>query len=111
MQRAGGWLREVVAGAAAIPPMTRESVQAEYAYWLAVHGADVAAARAALERAGKCAFDPATKLRAEAAVLRAEGDAAGARAKAEAALEALRKRSLSFKPGADLVEWCEALRG
>jgi hypothetical protein len=108
--QAGVWLEEVVAGAAAMPQMSRESVHAEHAYWLAVHGGDVAGARAALARAGKCAFDPSTKLRAEAAILRAEGDRAGATAKSDAALEALRKRSLALRPSADLVERIEALR-
>ena len=108
--RAGGLLGEVLAGAATLPRMTQESVQAEHAYWLAVHGGDAVAARAALGRAGRGDFDPATKLRAEAAVLRAEGDRAGATAKAEAALVALQKRSLTLKPSADQVEWIEALR-
>ena len=108
--QAGAWLEEVVAGAAAMPQMSRESVHAEHAYWLAVHGGDVAGARAALARAGKCAFDPSTKLAAEAAILRAEGDRVGATAKADAALEALWKRSLAVKPSADLVERIEALR-
>jgi hypothetical protein len=49
-------------------------------------------------------------LRAEAAILRAEGDRAGATAKADAALVALRKRSLALRPSADLVERIEALR-
>jgi len=90
--------------------MTRESVHAEQAYWLAVHGGDARAARAALAQAGRCDFDPASKLRAEAAVLRAEGDRAGATAKAEAALVTLRRKSLSFKPSADMTEWIEALQ-
>lgn len=107
---AGARLTEVVAGAAELPQMTRESVHAEHAYWLAVHGGDVAGARAALAQAGGCTFDPATKLRAEAAVLRAEGDQAGATAKADAALVALRKRTMALKPSADVVEWIEALR-
>jgi hypothetical protein len=109
--KAGAWLAEVAAGADALPQMTRESVHAERAYWWATHGGDAVAARAALARAGQCGFDPATKLRAEAAVARAEGDQSGAWAKAEAALEALKKRSMALRPSADLVEWCEALRG
>ncbi len=108
--KAGAWLAEVVAGADALPQMTRESVHAEQAYWWATHGGDGEAARAELARAGHCSFDPATKLRAEAAVARAEGDQAGASAKVDAALEALKKRSMGLRPGADIVEWCEALR-
>ncbi len=108
--QAGEWLAEVAAEADALPQMTRESVHAERAYWWATHGGDAVAARAELVRAGQCSFDPATKLRAEAAVLRAEGDQAGAAAKVEAALDALKKRSMGLRPSADIVEWCEALR-
>ena len=108
--RAGALLAEVVAGAEVLPQMTREVVHAEQAYWWAVHGGYLAAARASLARAGEVSFDPATKLRAEAAVARAAGDVAEATAKADAALLALRQRSMAQSPGADLMEWCEALR-
>jgi hypothetical protein len=108
--KAGTWLAEVVAGGDSLPQVTRESVYAEQAYWLALHGRDPVAARTTLTRAGSCRFDPATHLRAEAAVLHAEGDFKAAATKADAALEALTQRSMALRPSADLVEWCERLR-
>jgi len=108
--RAGALLGAVLAGTSSLPRMTRESVHAEHAYWLAVHGGDAVAARAALALAGRGGIDPSSRLRAEAAVLRAEGDVAAASAKADAALDALRRRGLGLTTSADQIEWIEALR-
>jgi hypothetical protein len=70
-------------------------VRCEYAWLLATQTCDVPTDRAWLESAGKLDFDPATRLRAGAAVLLAEGKTAEAAAKAQEGLQALEHRSLS----------------
>ncbi len=88
-------LDHAVAGAARLPVMMRDIVLCEYAWLLAAHTAEVAAARTWLDAAGKLDFDPATRLRAEAAVLLAENQLPAAAAAARQGLQALRERSLS----------------
>lgn len=85
----------VVAGEAQLAPFARDTARCEYAWLLATQTADVAAARAWLESAGKLDFDPATRLRAEAAVLLAEGRKSEAAAKVREGLHALEHRSLN----------------
>lgn len=93
--RAQGHLDRLVAEEDQLPPFMRDMVRADYAWLLAQPGGDVAAARAWLETAGKVEFDPATKLRAEAAVLLAEGRCDEAAVKAREGLVALETKSLS----------------
>jgi hypothetical protein len=93
--RAQGHLDRLVAEEDQLPPFMRDMVRADYAWLLAQPGGDVAAARAWLETAGKVEFDPATKLRAEAAVLLAEGRCDEAVVKAREGLVALETKSLS----------------
>jgi hypothetical protein len=88
-------LDRVTAGLDKLPPFVRDIVRCEYAWLLATQTHDAAMARAWLESAGKLDFDPSTRLRAEAAVLLAEGKAAEAAAKAQDGLRALEHRSLS----------------
>ena len=76
-------------------PFIRDTVRCEYAWLLAGSAADPVTARAWLESAGKLEFDPATRLRAEAAVLLAEDRRAEAATKARAGLNALEHRSMS----------------
>ncbi|MEZ5412943.1 MAG: hypothetical protein R3F03_01390 [Opitutaceae bacterium] len=88
-------LDRLVAGEAKLAPYVRDLVRCEYA-WLLVSGAKAAKeARAWLDSAGPLDFDPATRLRVEAAVLLEEGSLAEASSKAATALQALRQRSLS----------------
>ncbi len=88
-------LDAVLAGEALVVPYVRDIVRCEYAWLFATAGAPAELARQWLESAGKLAFDPATRLRAEAAVLLAEGKFTEAKETATRALEALEKRSLS----------------
>lgn len=90
-------LDHVVTGEAQLVPYIRDSVHCEYAWLLAINGgADAGAApRAWLDSAGKLDFDRATRLRAEAAVLLAEGKPAEASARAKEALVTLHQRSMS----------------
>ncbi|AOS44158.1 hypothetical protein Verru16b_01219 [Lacunisphaera limnophila] len=94
---AQGHLDRVLAGEEKLVPFMRDTVRSEYAWLLATVGGVEAAgwARAWLDTAGRLDFDPATRLRAEAAVLAAEGKAAEAAAKAREGLHALEHRSLS----------------
>jgi hypothetical protein len=88
-------LDHVMAGAEKIVPYARDVVRCEYAWLLATQTCDIATARAWLESAGKLEFDPATRLRAEAAVLLADGKIAEAITKARDGLHALEHKSLS----------------
>lgn len=92
--RAQELLDAVVAGEENLPAYLRAAVRCEYAWLLATGAGDAVTARAWLDSAGPLEFDPATRLRAEAAVLAAEHRQDEARAKAQAALEALHRRTL-----------------
>jgi hypothetical protein len=93
--RAQAILDYVLAHEGKLTPPLRESLRCEYAWLLATHTTDAAAARAWLDSAGKLDWDPATRLRSEAAVLLAEGQPAAAATQARAALVALQQRSIS----------------
>ena len=88
-------LDRVLAGADTLMPAVADMVRCEYAWLLATRTTDAAAARAWLDSAGKIEFDPATRLRAEAAVLLAEGKSAEAAAKAREGLHAVEHKALS----------------
>lgn len=93
--RAQGHLDTMLAGEGKMMPMIRELVRAEYAWLIALQTGDAATARAWLDSAGRIDFEPATRLRAEAAVLLAEGRAAEAGVRVEEARHALLHRSMS----------------
>jgi hypothetical protein len=76
---------------------------------LATQTRDTTTARAWLDSAGKLDFDPATRCRAEAAVLLAEGKTAEAAAKAREGLNALEHRTLSPVKSPFAVDALEAL--
>jgi hypothetical protein len=73
----------------------RDTARCDYAWILATYTTDAAAARAWVDSAGPLAIDPATRLRAEAAVLLAEGKKPEAAAKAREGLHAAEHKSLS----------------
>ncbi len=102
-------LDHALAGANKIPPFVQDLLRCEYAWLLATQTADTVNARAWLESAGKLELDPATRLRAEAAVLLAEGKNTEAAAKAREGLRALKTRSLSPTENAFAVEALEVL--
>jgi len=85
----------VLAGEDRVAPYVRDVLRCEYAWLLATQADAPGMARAWLETAGKLDFDPATRLRAEAAVLLAEGRRAEAADQARAGLHAMRHRSMS----------------
>jgi hypothetical protein len=87
----------------------RDVVRCEYAWLLATQTRDATTARAWLDSAGKLDFDPATRFRAEAAVLLAEGKAAEAAAQAREGLNALEHRTLSPVKSPFAVDALEAL--
>ncbi|MBX3737497.1 MAG: hypothetical protein KF715_12440 [Candidatus Didemnitutus sp.] len=95
MARAQAHLDYVLAGEAKLLPLLREMARAEYAWLLATQTGDAAVARAWIATAGRLDFDPATRLRAEAAVLLAEGRRREAAATAREGLAALEHRSMS----------------
>lgn len=105
-------LDHALAGEAQIVPYARDTIRCEYAWMLATALGPAAAptARAWLDAAGKLEIDPATRLRAEAAVLAVEGRPMEAVAKVDAALHALEHRSLSPVRSAFVVEALEAIR-
>jgi hypothetical protein len=78
-----------------IAPYAQDIVRCEYAWLIATQTRDAASARAWLASAGKLEFDLATRLRAEAAVLLAEGNKTAALEKAQAGLQALEQSSIS----------------
>jgi hypothetical protein len=88
-------LDEVLAGEDQLAPYLRDILRCEYAWLLATRTRRADLARAWLVQAGKLDIDPATRLRAEAAVLLAEGEVAAAQAKIAAAHHALEHRSIS----------------
>jgi hypothetical protein len=93
--RAQALLDYVIAGEAGLVPFIRDAARCEYAWLLATRSPAAAMARAWLDSAGPLAFDPVTRLRAEAAVLLAEGRNAEAAAKARAGLHASRHQAMS----------------
>lgn len=93
--RAQAALDHVLAGEEKLAPFVRDAARCDYAWLLAWHAGEAIAARAWLETAGPLTFDPATRLRAEAAVLLAEGRKTEAAEKARAGLVALETKSLS----------------
>ena len=92
---AQGYLDRVLAGEAQLVPYVRDVVRCEYAWLLATTRAEAAVARAWLDSAGRIDFDPATRLRAEAAVLLAEGRLTEAATKAREGLHVLKHKSMS----------------
>ncbi len=102
-------LDRVVAGEAQLVPYLQDVARCDYAWLLAVASKDVAAARAWLDSAGKIDFEPATRLRAEAAVLLAEGRRAEAANQAKAGLLALRHRTMSPVENPFLRETLESI--
>lgn len=88
-------LDRVLAGEDTVVPYVRDMVRCEYAWLLATRTGDAATARAWLETAGTLDMAPATRLRAEAAVLLAEGRREEAAERARAGLHALEHKSLS----------------
>lgn len=93
--RAQALLDHVLAREDQLAPFARDTLRCDYAWLLARHTPDAAVARAWLDSAGPLDIDPATRLRAEAAVLLAEGRPAEAAAKAREGLHAVEHRSLS----------------
>ena len=93
--RAQRHLNTMLAGEGVLAPFMRDVVRCEYAWLLALRGNNPTAARAWLDAAGATEFDPATRLRAEAAVLLAEGRPAEAATKAREGLHALEHKSVS----------------
>lgn len=85
----------VIAGEARLVSFIRDAARCEYAWLLATRADAPGAARAWLDSAGPLAFDPATRLRAEAAVLLAEGRLTEAATKAREGLHALKHKSMS----------------
>ncbi len=111
MARAQAQLDAVLEREAKLPAVLRPLARAEYAWLLAEHSADAAAARAWLDSAGPSAVDPATVLLATAAVRAAEGEATAAQAEARAGLVALRQHSIGSVPSPWTRERLTALAG
>ncbi|GAB5560187.1 MAG: hypothetical protein SynsKO_18340 [Synoicihabitans sp.] len=88
-------LDRVLEGEEMLVPYLRDVARCEYAWLLATVAEDADTARAWLETAGKLDFDPATRLRAEAAVAMANEDPDSALQKIADARHALENRSLS----------------
>lgn len=93
--RAQGHLDYMLTSEAELMPVIRDLVRAEYAWMLAIQTNDAATARAWLDSVGRLDFEPATRLRAEAAVLLAEGKPAEAAACVREARDALVHRTMS----------------
>ncbi len=107
--RAQAVLDHVLAGEEKLAPFLRDAARCDYAWLLARHTRDAVAARAWLDSAGTLAFDPATRLRAEAAVLLAEGKKTEAAAKAREGLVALETKSLTPVKSAFATEVLEEI--
>ena len=107
--RAQALLDHVLASEEQLAPFARDTLRCDYAWLLARHTSDVAAARAWLDYAGPLDIDPATRLRAEAAVLLAEGRLAEAAEKARAGLHATEHKSLSPVRSAYMVDTLEEI--
>ena len=107
--RAQALLDHVLASEEQLAPFARDTLRCDYAWLLARHTSDVAAARAWFDSAGPLDIDPATRLRAEAAVLLAEGRLAEAAEKARAGLHATEHKSLSPVRSAYMVDTLEEI--
>ena len=88
-------LDHVLSGEEKVIAYLRDVVRCEYAWLLATQAQEATLARSWLDSAGKIDFDPATRLRAEAAVLLAEGRPVEAATKAREGLHALDTKSLT----------------
>jgi hypothetical protein len=88
-------LDRLLSGEDKVVPNVRDLVRCEYAWLIATGTGDAATARAWLDTAGALEIAPATRLRAEAAVLLVEGRPSEAAERARAGLHALEHRSLS----------------
>ncbi len=88
-------LDKVIEGEDLLVPYMSDLARCEYAWMLATQTDFTEVARTWLNSAGKLDFDPATRLRAEAAVALAEGDPATAAAKIADSRHALVHRSLT----------------
>ena len=93
--RAQSCLDHVLTGRDILAPFIRDTLHCEYAWLLAELTGEAAIARAWLEGAGRLDFDPATRMRAEAAVLLAEGKREEAATKSREAIHALEHKSMS----------------
>ncbi len=91
-------------------PLLAATVRCEYAWMVSTAGSDPRLARTWLDSAGPMDFDPATRLRAESAVLLAEGARESAHAKALEGLKALETRTMSPVKSPFAVEALERLR-
>ncbi|MBS0632649.1 MAG: hypothetical protein JSS11_12110 [Verrucomicrobia bacterium] len=107
--RAQVFLDRMVEGEGQLMPFVRDVVRCEYAWFLATHAGEPMMARAWLDGAGPAEFDPAVRLRAEAAVLLAEGRRAEAAARAKEGLQALAHRSPGLVKNAFAEEALEDL--
>ena len=94
-EKAREFLDQMMAGEPKLARFVADMVRAEYAWLIAEQGGDPAIARAWLESAGPVEMDPSSRLRAEAAVLLAEGNRPLAADRAKAALIALEKSSIA----------------
>ena len=93
--KAQSCLDHVVDGEARLVPLIGDLARAEYAWLLATQSNSADAAAAWLATVGKLDFDPATRLRAEAAVAFAKGNQEVAQTKIDEARDALENRSMS----------------
>lgn len=107
---ARGYLETLAAAEAKMVPLLGATVRCEYAWLVATVGTDPELARAWLDSAGPMDFDPATRLRAESAVLLAEGSREAAHAKAQEGLKALETRTMSPVRSPFAAESLERLR-
>jgi hypothetical protein len=109
LEQAGKYLEEAQAHGQDLPPQMRSLGLVEAAYFAASHRGDAAGARALLEQAGPGFMEEDhERLRAEAAILLAEGRFDGALEKAEAGLQAARRSRFPGAARADL-DWLEDL--
>jgi len=107
--RAQQLLDYVLTGEELLAPFLRDTLRCDYAWLLARYTNDAPTARAWLDSAGPLDIDPATRLRAEAAVLLAEGRRAEAAAKAREGLHAAEHKSLSPVRNAYVIDTIEEI--
>jgi hypothetical protein len=108
IEQAGRALNNALAYEADLPEGFRQAFYLEYAYFQAAHQADVATARAYLQKSHGAIVEKHSRLRAEAAVLFAEGQTTEARGKAA---QALRLADHSYDSGSAAAEkeWLQRL--